>query len=109
MSLQALQSQVQVSSPTDRVMLISAQGTTAAQAERAASAVAHSYIAYVSGKNAPGGKMQALLLEAAAIVPGTSLLADLLDTGGLGALCGALIGAIGAVALSRRTRHFRMT
>jgi hypothetical protein len=111
MSPQALQGQVQVSIVTDRVMQISAQATTAAQAERAANAVADSYIAYVSSKNAPGGngKMRPQLLDRAAIVPGTSLFADVLDAAGLGALCGALIGAIGAVALSRPSRRFRLT
>jgi len=118
MSVQALQSQVRISSESTTYMWISAQGTTATQAERTASAVAHSYIAYVNGKNAPGGRilrrpvacqanpcwMHAVAGGLPAIVPGPSLLAVIFDTGGLGALCGALIGATGAVALSRPAR-----
>ena len=111
MSVQALQSQVQARLVSDRIMLISAQATTAAQAEGAANAVARSYIAYLSMKNTPGGhgKMRPKILENAAIVPGPSLLAVVLDTGGLGALCGALIGAFAAAGLSRPSRRFRMT
>jgi hypothetical protein len=132
MSVQALHSRVRISSVSDILMWISAQGTTEAQAERAASAVAHSYIAYVSGKDAPGGRI--LLMRIAcqtlnprrppeskiiscwmralagppAIVPGPSPLAVVLDTAGPGALSGALIGAISAVGLSRPSRRFRM-
>jgi hypothetical protein len=122
MSVQALQSQVKITNLTGGLMWITAQGMTAVQAERAASAVAHSYIAYVNGKNAPGGRIlrrplacqpNPCRMRAVAgppvIVPGPSLLANVLDTGGLGALYGALIGATGAVALSRPGRRFRMT
>jgi hypothetical protein len=122
MSLRALQSQVQVNSVVgDPIMQISAQAATAAQAVRATSAVAHSYVAYVNGKNAPGGRilrracqphpcwMQASVLDRGLVIPGTSLPADVLDTGGLGALCGTLTGAICAIALSRTGRRFRMT
>lgn len=83
-------------------------GWSAAQAVSAASAVAHSYISYVGGKNAPGGKIRAMLFMPANIWPRTSP-PGALDTGGLGAWCGAIIGAIGAAALSRPGRRFRMT
>jgi hypothetical protein len=49
--------------------------------------------------------MQASVLDLGLVIPGTSLPADVLDTGALG----ALIGAVGAVALSRSCRRFRMT
>jgi len=133
MSVRALQSQVRISGVTDIRMWISAQGATAAQAEGEVSAVADSYVAYVSGENAPGGRillmhlvcvrmwrrrpresnivpcwMQALA-DPPAIEPGPSLLAVVLDTGGLGAPCGALIGAFAAAALSRPSRRRRLS
>ena len=49
------------------------------------------------------------LLDAAAIVPGTSLLGEVLATSGLGALCCALLGAVSAVALSTVNRRLRVT
>jgi len=110
MPTQALQSEVQVSHtcwgqdppPSARCnqVEVSAQATRPAQADRAARAVAHSYIAYVGGHD---------LLEVwpASAVPETSVVADALETGGLGALCGALIVAIGAAAPSRPSRRSR--
>lgn len=99
MSLQTLRGRVQVTSLTASILSISAQGPTAAQAKDTTNAVANSYIAHVS----PQGQVpvQARLLEPAATAPGTPLSHRLLVTGGLGALLGALIGAIGAIALSR--------
>ena len=111
MSLQALQSQVRITSLTEKVMLISAPGPATSQGPRAATAVAQSYIAYVSGQIAAGGnrKMHPELLYVSAVSPQTSLFTDAPDTGGLGACCGALIGAAGAVALSRPGKRFRTT
>jgi hypothetical protein len=99
-------------------MWISAQGTTPAQARSAVRAVAHSYIAFVNGKNAPGGRIlrrplacqpSPCWMQASGgspeIEPGSSLLAVVLDAGGLG----ALIGAICAVALGRPSRRFQIS
>jgi hypothetical protein len=121
MSVQALRSQVRIDS-VNYVLWFSAQGATAAQARHVVGAVAHSYIAYVSGKNTSGGRILLRLLACQPgpcqvrahlsgpfLVPGPSPLAIVLDNGGLGALCGALIGAAGAVALSRPSRRFRVT
>jgi hypothetical protein len=115
MSLHALQSQVHILYVAgDPAMQISAQAATPAQAVSATSAVAHSYVAYVNGKNAPGGRilrsackphpcwMQASVDERGLVMPAASLPDHVLGTGGLGALCGALIGAIAAAALRRR-------
>ena len=109
MSVQALQSHVRVRLVTKDVMMITAQATTAPQAERSANAVVHSYIDHVND-NAPGGnrKLRAVLLEPAGIAPGPSQFADVLDTSGLGAMLGALLGATAAVALTR-PRRLRMT
>ncbi len=108
-SLQALQSQVQISRTSSKIVVISAPAT--AEATRAVGAVAQSYAAYVSGIDAPGGhgKMRPAVLYVDSVAPRMSLFTDLLDTGGLGALYGALFGAIGAVALSRPSRRFRTT
>jgi Domain of unknown function (DUF1707) len=107
-SLQALQAQVQISRTSSRIVVISAPLTAGA---RAVAAVAQSYVAYVSGKDAPGGngKLHPAVLYVESVAPRTSLFADVLGTGGLGALCGALIGAIGAAALSLPRRRLRTT
>jgi hypothetical protein len=109
MSAQALQSRLHISLVTKNAMAITAQATTAAQAERSANAVADSYIVLANG-NAHNGhrKLRAVLLDQAVITLGPSQLADVLDTSGLGALCGAFLGATAAVALTRPGR-IRMT
>ena len=130
MSAQALQSHVHISLLSDLRMVINVQASTEAQATRAAAAVADSYIAYVSSKNAPGGRMpaggtvsipaQLMPAEIVTIYPPaimyvssaapSSQTTDVLETSGLGALCGALLGAaIGAVALIPRSRRLRIT
>jgi hypothetical protein len=129
MSVQELRSEVRIDAVTDIWMWISARGASAAQADHLATAVADSYVAYVSGKNAPGGRVLLTRLacrsmtrrprvmpcwmravaDPPVLVLGPSLLALVLDAGGLGALCGALIGAFAAVARSRPSRRFRVT
>jgi uncharacterized protein involved in exopolysaccharide biosynthesis len=106
MSLPTLRSRVQVTSVTADILAISADGPTAAQAEGTANAVANSYVAYVG----PQGQVpvQARLLEPAVTATGTPLSHRLLVTGGLGALLGALIGAIAVITLSRGGRRFQM-
>jgi hypothetical protein len=92
---------------TARVIRITVRGKTAAEAVSAADAVTVSYLKYVAGHNAPGGNRKAGP-QVLAILPGTPLLTDVLATGGLGVLCGALLGAIGAVALSPPRQRVRM-
>jgi capsular polysaccharide biosynthesis protein len=107
MSLPALRSDIEVKSLTFSIISISAQGETAGQAERTAQAVADSYIAHVDAAT-PGGQAQAQVLDPAWRVSGMPLPARLLIPGGLGALFGALIGAIAALAFSRRDRRSRI-
>jgi len=106
-SLQTLQSRVQLRTVGSHVVSISAQGSTAAQAVRTANAVARSYV--IQGTNGRFSQMTGIrslkLLAPASPASGRPLAIALLDTGGLGALCGALIGATGAVALSRPSRR----
>ena len=126
MSVQALQSYVHVTLLGDREMVISVQARNPSRDTRAAAAVANSYIAHVSSKSAPGrsGKIHAArpmrvgetvrvhmpkVLYVSSVAPRSGS-ADVLETSGLGAFCGALIGAtVGAVALFPRRRRVRMT
>src|SRR5260221_5029421 len=108
MSLQTLQSLVQVTSEVSSdVLSIRAEGTTAAQAEDTANAVANSYVAYVNSPNVPGGQARARVLEPASTATGPSLSSRLPITGGLGAVLGALVGAIAVLAFSHRDRRLR--
>jgi capsular polysaccharide biosynthesis protein len=111
MSVQTLRSRVQATHLTRRVISITAQGNTARQAVTITNAVARNYLVYAGSRSALSARDRArmFVLSAAAIVPGTSLLSEVLATSGLGALCGALLGAIGAVALSLSRRRVRMT
>ena len=90
---------------TSDIISISAQGKTAAQAERTANAVADSYVAYVNSPSRPGPPVQARVLQPATNATGTSLSTRLLVTGGLGALLGLLIGAIVVLAIGRKDRR----
>jgi hypothetical protein len=110
-SVQALRSHIHISVLHDGEMMISSQGDATFQATHAAGAVAESYVTYVSGKNAhdvtvttrPAGIMYVF---SGTLRPGSS---DVLETSGFGALCGALIGAAGAVALIPGKRRLRIT
>ena len=79
------------------------------QAEGTANAVASSYVAYVRSPSRPGPLGRAQILQPAALATQTPLSHRLLISGGLGALLGALIGAIGTQAFSRRGRPSPMT
>lgn len=111
MSAQTLRSRVQAKQLTRRLISITAEGNTARQAVTITNAVARSYLVYTGSHSALSAHEKAgmYVLDTAAIIPGTSLLSELLATGGLGALCGALLGGVGAVALSLPRRRVRMT
>jgi capsular polysaccharide biosynthesis protein len=108
-SLASLRGRVQVRSVTNRVILISAQGKTAVQAESTANAVADSFVAYVSSAHSAAGQVKPRLLDSAMDATGTPLSHRLLVAGGLGAVLGALLGAIAVIRRSRSDRRFRMT
>jgi capsular polysaccharide biosynthesis protein len=105
MSLGKLRSVVQVASVTAYIISVSAQERVAADAEATANAVADSYIAYVNSPSSPIGHIAAQMLAPAVNATGRPLPTDLLIIGGLGALLGALVGAIDAVAFSRSGRR----
>ncbi len=102
-SLDTLRGRVQVSSVTPDIVAIGAEGTTAAQAKDIANAVADSFISYISSSGNPDG----WVLEPATSATGTPLPMRLLVNGGLGALLGALAGAIVALAIGRSDRRLR--
>ena len=106
-SLQALRGRVQAKGLTNNILSISAQGKTAAQAEGEANAVANSYVAYVSSGKVPGGQVQARVLQPAIAAAGKSLSAQLLVTGLLGVLAGALLGAVAVIGFSHKDRRLR--
>jgi Domain of unknown function (DUF1707) len=104
MSVQALQSEVHISIlPHEPVMAITAQASTEPEAARAATAVADSDAAYMTKGQGRG----VLSVDSVAPVLRST---DVLETSGLGAICGALIGAgLSAVLLvpRRRRPHLR--
>lgn len=123
-SVLTLRKLIKVSSPAPGVLSITAEGKTAALAERTANAVANSYIAYVNsstsasgtsasstrtpGSGAGGLNLRASMFAAATIATGPSLVTSLLTSGGIGALVAGMIGAVAALALSRRDRRLRL-
>jgi capsular polysaccharide biosynthesis protein len=108
MSLQTLRSRIQVASvASSDILSISAQDKTAAQAEGIANAVANSYVAVVNSRDAPGGQVQARIVEPATTATGPSLSSRLPITGGLGLLLGALVGTVIVLAFNRRDRRLR--
>jgi hypothetical protein len=106
-SLQTLNGRITVKSPTPTIISITAQGKTAAQAVGTANAVANSYVAYVSSANTPDTQAQARLLEPAITATGKPLSTRLPIIGGLGALIGAILGALAVLAFNRRDRRLR--
>jgi capsular polysaccharide biosynthesis protein len=106
-SLGTLNNRVDVTAPIADVLSIDVQGATAAQAMDTANAVANSYISYVDNANSPAGKVKARLLERATNPVGTSLWAQMIYTAGIGGMVGLLVGSIGVLAVTRRTRRLR--
>jgi capsular polysaccharide biosynthesis protein len=107
-SLAELRREIQVGSLTSYIISIGAQGSVAADAEATANAVAHSYIRYIGSKDSPvGPPVPAKLLQPASSAVGLAPLEALIIDGAIGAISGALIGAILALALNRTDRRLR--
>jgi capsular polysaccharide biosynthesis protein len=104
-SPQSLRADIQVKTPTLGILSISAQGKTAAQAERIATAVARSYVAYVRSPDSPGSPVRATILQPALNATAPSRITQWLVYGVLGVLIGGLIGAIVVLAAGRRDRR----
>lgn len=107
MSLQTLEAQVQVKSLTSGVISVTAKGTSAAQAESAANAVANSYIHYVSQARTPVGHLSAQLLQSATTATGSGQVEQDIIDGLLGALAGLVAGIIVAGIAGRLDRRLR--
>ena len=109
MSLAELRGDVQIRSVTNRVITVNAEGRVAADAEATANAVARSYVIYVTSADSPTGAVEAKVLDWATSATGRQLPASLLITGGFGALYGAIVGALGALAFGWADRRFRVS
>jgi hypothetical protein len=106
-SVDQLRKAVQVKSMSSDILQISAEGTSAAQAEANTTAVANSYISYIGSTSSPVGRLNVRVLQAANSAAGTSPLMHWLVSALIGGLAGALVGAIVAIALGRRDRKLR--
>ncbi len=96
--LQALPGEVQVKPSTGNVLWVSTTAGTAAQAEAEANTAALGYISYADSLSYLGEHASAQLLEPATSATGTPPLRRLLDGALLGAVFGALVGVIAALA-----------
>jgi capsular polysaccharide biosynthesis protein len=110
MSIDQLHSEIQIGSQTPYIITVSATAKVDADAAANANAVAESYIAYIGSANNPGGQVQAQLLQSATTGTGPGLLKRLVSYAIfalLGAVFGAAIGAIIALATDRSDRRLR--
>lgn len=107
MSLEALRSGLSVNKVTGSVISISAQSTSGAQAQQAANAVAHAYVAYVRVPKLPLGNVAAQVLQPATPATGMGALTQGALDAGLGAVAGLLAGVVTAVIVGRRDRTLR--
>jgi hypothetical protein len=115
LSVQSLQSHIHISLLPDHDMVINAEATDGSSARRVRNIVAGSYVSYVWQQERPRW-FREHPPEMLYVVPVTprSRSANVLETSGLGALSGALFGAlicagIGAAALIPRRRLLRIT
>jgi hypothetical protein len=96
--LKAYPDGVQIKPVTDDVLAISATGGTVAQAEATAEAAVRSYIADAGSLSYLGEQPSALVLEQPTPARGTTPPKQLLGDALLGAIFGALVGVIAALA-----------
>ena len=101
--LQPIPSGVQVESLPGNVLSVSDTAGTAAQAEATANAAARSYLAYFDAIIYSSGQRPVPALQPATTATGTAPLIRLRDAALLGAVLGALLGVIAALAGSGGT------
>jgi capsular polysaccharide biosynthesis protein len=104
-TLVQLQHGVQVVSVTQSILSISVSGSDAEQVENAANAIANSYVSYIGTSRA--GHVQADVLQPATTATRPNPLKQQIINGLLGALAGALIGIVAALAIGREDRRLR--
>ena len=107
MSLNDLRHNIQVGSPSSDIISVAAKGKNAADAEATATALANSYIDYVSSSRSAVGRVQAQLLQSANVATGQAPIEQTIVYALLGGLGGALIGIIAALAFGRNDRRVR--
>jgi hypothetical protein len=101
--LESLPSGVQLTPIAANGLLVSTTGRTAAQAEASTDAAARTYLAYAESLSYPGEQVPAYIQEPATRATGTAPLIRLRDDLLLGAVFGALLGVIAALAGSGAT------
>jgi capsular polysaccharide biosynthesis protein len=106
-SLARLRSELQIGSLTPYVITITARSKAAADAEATANAVANSYVQYVGSASNAAEHVSAQLLESASSATGAAPIRQLVIYALLGAVFGALAGAIIALAIGRGDRRLR--
>lgn len=105
--LDQLRKEIQIGSLTPYVISITAKNKNAARAEMTANAVAKSYIQYIGSSHSPVGRVTAQLLEPATSAAGPTPLKQDIIYGLLGAVAGALVAFVLALAIGRRDRRLR--
>ena len=105
LSLTELKSRISVSSPAVSILSFNGEGTTAAQAESVANAVAHSFATYVGSSSSPVGHVQANVLQLASTASASKASERIATYGVLGAAAGALIGFFVALMIGRNDRR----
>lgn len=107
LSLRRLHDDVKAASLTDSILAISATGTTAAQAEATANAVARSYVAYVGSATSDVGRVLANVLQPATSAAQPSAVKRVVVDVPLGVLAGVLAAVVMSVATGRKDRRLR--
>ncbi|WP_427894904.1 Wzz/FepE/Etk N-terminal domain-containing protein [Kribbella sp. GL6] len=109
---ETVRDRVKVTAVTTDVIQIDAKGTTPQQAMRLANAVAEVYLVFITtNQQLPGDlgkKTGARVLEQATTAHGGNVFVHLGILGLLGAVGGAVIGAIGVLAMVRGDRRLRL-
>jgi hypothetical protein len=94
---------VQVTQTMPDVVIVTATGATAAQAESAISAAVNSYLTYADSQSYMGMQPSAEVIQQTTASAGTATPLRLLDGALLGAVFAALLGIIAALAGARAT------
>jgi hypothetical protein len=101
--LKTFPSGVQIKPVTGTVLAVSATAGTAAQAEASANAAVRSYLAYAGSLNYLGQQPSARILASATAATGTTPPKQVFGDALLGAVAGALVGLIAALAAGQAT------
>jgi len=101
MSFSEFRRRVKVGSITGTILSISVSAGTAAEAEKAANAVAHSFVEFSASAASPGGTVGVDVLESATPATGSTLAVRLAETALAGLVLGGLAGVISAAAIGR--------